>query len=215
MTARTVLTTSVLFAMSSLWCGCGIDRVFYRPSTSASVLALYDVVLATDRGVSEVGQPPPSDEQRDADRESSGQEQPPDGDAKDDKQASKRVPYTAPGVGGQRFSFMALSFAAVGTYNVGGSGREAAESAGSAGGAVNAPIGRPGLTSIQPTVARAVVGRPGLQQGFASLLGPVSKGRNIFTAVPNPLSGPTGRCRDLTNAGFFGSRSACESHFRR
>lgn len=130
------------------------------------------------------------------------------------KPTSTRKTYTVPGTQAQQLAALALGITALGTgADVSGAGREVAESGIGVG---QAALGRPGLTAPQPRVASAVVGRPGLQQGFAAGLGFASSDRNIFTARMNPLSGPNGRCQDLASTGFFGgSRSACESHFRR
>jgi hypothetical protein len=59
----------------------------------------------------------------------------------------------------------------------------------------------------------AVVGQPGLQQGFAANLGFVRR-NNILNPRPNPMSGTNGRCGDLTRAGFFRNQAECERYFK-
>ena len=121
-------------------------------------------------------------------------------------------PYTVPGPRFRQLAVLAVGVAAFGISDGTGSGKEAAESQIS--GSSISVVGRPGLSAPPPRVNSAIVGRPGLQQGFAAGLGP-ARDRNIFTVRMNALSGPNGRCQDLVNAGFFsGSRAGCETHFR-
>ncbi|NOS99630.1 MAG: hypothetical protein HOP29_03295 [Phycisphaerales bacterium] len=209
-------TALMMIVLGPCFAGCGVQRVFYRPSTSAQIISMYDVVLAADFGPTQPppdgttapqsppDQPPPDDESE-AKRDTIAAETRPDGE--------KVVPYTAPGSRVQQLTLIALTVSAFGTSDVGGAGREVAES--SMMGFEPAAGGRPGLTA--PTTTRSAIagGRPGLQQGFASGLGFASPDRNIFTPIQNPLSGPTGRCGELATAGFFADRAACEIQFRR
>lgn len=173
---------------------------------------------------------PPPDNQGEPERQPPAgkrvEQKPSEGEASreplDKKQRPRRLPYTTPSAVGL------LALGAVATSGeelddsddegdddqvrfVGG-GRESAESS-------MGIVGRPGLTapagSVRPGVGRPLMGRPGLQQGPASLLGFAAMG-NIFTPQMNLLSGPMGRCRDLSMAGFFNhSRAQCEAHFVR
>lgn len=205
-----------MMVFGSMLAGCGVQRVFYRPSTSAQIISMYDVVLAADFGPAQqpprddsapqtlTDQPPPADDRGEEERDTITNEDRPDGE--------KVVPYTAPGSRVQQLTLIALTVSAFGTSDVGGAGREVAES--SMMGFEPAAGGRPGLTAPVTTRSAIAGGRPGLQQGFASGLGFASD-RNVFTPISNPLSGPTGRCAELATTGFFADRAACETHFRR
>ena len=142
----------------------------------------------------------------------------------DKKPRPRLLPYTTPSA----VAFLALdAFAKSGDEPVderdgdqvyfAGGGRELAES--SVGieptlGNVSF-VGRPGLTAPRASVGGGLVGRPGLQDGPATLLGFAAM-QNIFTPQMNLLSGPMGRCHDLSMAGFFGgSRAVCEANFVR
>jgi len=111
-------------------------------------------------------------------------------------------------------SFLTLATAstAVGAPLAGG--KEAAESRVTpvARNTLGPVTGIPSLGAPQPRTLNAVVGQPGLQQGFALGLG-LAPAHNLFTRQFNPLSGPGGRCQELVNAGFFSNASACQSHF--
>jgi hypothetical protein len=77
-------------------------------------------------------------------------------------------------------------------------------------------VGRAGLTGATPTVGGTLSSRPGLNEGLGLGLGYANPTNNIFTRQANPLSGPNGRCAELTRAGFFGgNRPACENPARR
>ena len=93
-------------------------------------------------------------------------------------------------------------------------GKEAAESSVSASGSgtLGGVMGAAGLGAPQPRTLNAIVGQPGLQQGFAVGLGLVPS-YNLFTPQIIPLTGPGGRCEELVNAGFFPSVSACQCYF--
>jgi hypothetical protein len=76
-------------------------------------------------------------------------------------------------------------------------------------------VGAPGLAPPTAGVTNAVSSRPGLQQGPAAGLGSIGM-FNVLSPQINPLSGPTGRCQDLVNAGFFSRDvAACQRHFSR
>ena len=97
-----------------------------------------------------------------------------------------------------------------------GAGRELSESVSiSVGMATSDSLtGLSGLGAPQPVVATTVLSLPGLQQGPAAGLG-FSSSFNVLTPQINPLSGPTGRCHDLVNVGFFSNdQAACERHFQ-
>lgn len=119
--------------------------------------------------------------------------------------------YTAPGAAYQQLA-IATAAAAVGVVpSAGGAGKEAAESL------VFSPrgtSGRLGLVTTATTSDGSIVSSSGLGEGAASRIGSASP-NNIFTAQVNRVSGPTGRCRELTNAGHFGgSRPQCAVSFR-
>jgi hypothetical protein len=166
-----------------------------------SVAPRTNVILAADFG----------DEQKPAANEKKTATPPP-------TDAPKKPPerrYTAPGVAIQQLTLLAVGATSnrpTSASELAGAGKEATEATLGTGEGV---LGRPGLTAPQPTVAGAVVSRPGLQQGPAGGLG-FAEPFNILTPQFNPLSGPMGRCGDLSAAGFFGgNRTACEQHFRR
>ena len=79
-----------------------------------------------------------------------------------------------------------------------------------------APLtGRAGITAPSPRIGSVIVGRPGLQGGRAGVLIPGSVTDNLFRLRVQPISGPTGGCRGLVQAGFFNrNQSACEGFFR-
>lgn len=118
--------------------------------------------------------------------------------------------YTAPGAAYQQLA-IATAAAAVGVVPTpGGTGKEAAESL------VFSPqgtSGRLGLVTTATSSSGSIVSSNGLGEGVAGRIGPASP-NNIFTAQVNRATGPTGRCRELTNAGHFGSRPQCAVSFR-
>ncbi len=186
--------------------GCQISRIVYRPQVPPSFefRGDYDIVLAADF----IQEPPPALQESPKAVE---EEEPADAPA-DDVEEVVGPPYTVPGPRYRQLAVLAVGVAAFGINDGTGSGKEAGESQIS--GSSISVVGRPGLSAAPPRVNSAIVGRPGLQQGFAAGLGPAGD-RNIFTIRANPLSGPNGRCQDLVNAGFFsGSRAGCETHFR-
>ncbi|MCH7813209.1 MAG: hypothetical protein IID40_04220 [Planctomycetes bacterium] len=127
-------------------------------------------------------------------------------------QPAARTGYTAPRLGFRGLSAVAAGLVIGLTPETLGAGREISESVAFS---ASGTIGRLGLTAPPATVGRAVVGRPGLQEGRAATLGFASSVNNIFQPRANPLSGSGGRCNDLAKAGFFGgSRATCEAHFR-
>ncbi|MCP4251501.1 MAG: hypothetical protein GY778_31070 [bacterium] len=127
-------------------------------------------------------------------------------------QPAATIGYTAPRLGFRGMSAIAAGLAIGLTPETLGAGREISESVAFS---ASGTIGRLGLTAPPTTVGRAVVGRPGLQEGRAATLGFASSVNNIFRPRANPLSGSSGRCNDLVKAGFFGgSRAACEANFR-
>ncbi|MEK6674972.1 MAG: hypothetical protein AABZ47_04875 [Planctomycetota bacterium] len=75
--------------------------------------------------------------------------------------------------------------------------------------------GRLGLAALPPGIGDSLGGRPGLQRGPAIGLG-LARNPNLFAQPQtNRVSGPLGRCVDLTRAGFFsGSQTQCQQHFR-
>jgi len=129
--------------------------------------------------------------------------------------AAKR-PYTTPTPRVQGMSFLTLAAASAVVGHTLAGGREAAESQVYAPGldATGGVVGAAGLGAPQARTLNAIVGQPGLQQGFAIGLGLASP-HNLFTRDIIRVSGENGRCRDLVRAGFFSSVSACECHFRR
>ena len=133
----------------------------------------------------------------------------------DSKKPQQERRYTAPGVAIQQLTLLAIGTSTTGSSaaaELAGAGREASQAGITTGESI---LGRPGLTAPQPTVAGAVVSRPGLQQGPAGGLG-FAGPFDILTPQFNPLSGPMGRCGDLAAAGFFGrNQTACVQHFRR
>ncbi len=119
--------------------------------------------------------------------------------------------YTAPGAAYQQLA-IATAAAAVGVVpTAGGTGKEAAESL------VFSPqgtSGRLGLVTTATSSSGSIVSSSGLGDGVPSRIGSAAQ-NNIFTAQVNRASGPTGRCRELTNAGHFGgSRPQCAVSFR-
>lgn len=119
--------------------------------------------------------------------------------------------YTAPGAAYQQLA-IATAAAAVGIVpTAGGTGKEAAESL------VFSPqgtSGRLGLVTTATSSSGSIVSSSGLGEGVAGRIGFASSS-NIFTAQVNRATGPTGRCRELTNAGHFGgSRPQCAVSFR-
>ncbi len=129
-----------------------------------------------------------------------------------------RSGYTAPGPRVQQLSFLTMVGAAAATSGIVGGGKEAAESALSAGsvsslsGLGSVAGGMPGLGAPQPITANTVVGQPGLQRGFAAGLG-FARFHNLFLPTASPLTGSTGACQDLVRLGFFPNQSACERYF--
>ncbi len=207
MIARTVTLTTVLFTLATT--GCQIGRIVYRPAEQP--LQFHDeldVILAADF----IQDPPPAqaDTPEDAEKADDADEpQPSETPAED---VTKPL-YTVPGPQYRQFAILAFGIAAFGINDATGAGKEASES--QVLGSSISVVGRPGLSAPPPRVNGAIVGRPGLQNGFAAGLGRASD-RNIFTPRLNALSGLNGRCQDLANAGFFGgSRATCETHFGR
>ncbi len=223
---RSNLNLTVLIATFLPLAGCGTSRVFYSPSMPPGVQVFdqSEVILAADF----VQQPAPKSDtqsakkdapEQPAERKTAKDEKPAadaktaDGKKAEEKSRDEKPPYTVPGAQFRQFAAVALGAAAFGLNDVSGSGREAAESQVSS--VSNAVFGRPGLSAPPTRVNQAVFGRPGLQQGFATGLGPAND-RNIFTAMPNRLTGANGRCQELINAGFFNRNHAtCEANFRR
>ncbi len=165
-------------------------------------------------------QAPPRDPRDQSQTGSQPEDAPP---AEPEEEQKKKAPaprgYTAPGAAIRQATLLAMAIPkseADTALAVAGGGKELAESmlGTSTAAATPSVFGRPGLTAPQPTVAGAVVSRPGLQEGPASGIGFASP-FNILTPQVNPLSGPMGRCNDLVRAGFFGGNNAnCVRHFR-
>lgn len=76
--------------------------------------------------------------------------------------------------------------------------------------------GAPGLSAPAVSVQSAgVIGPPGLQEGLASALGPISTTSSLFQPASNSLTGMNGGCAALARGGFFqGSEAGCRSFFR-
>lgn len=118
--------------------------------------------------------------------------------------------YTSPSPAAQQLILAAgiAQFAA--PPELTGAGKEVSESValGSQG-----AIGRSGLTTGSTTIAGAVTSQSGLGNTSASNLG-FASGNTIFTARPNPASGPNGRCQELVRVGLSPSPAACMTSFR-
>ncbi len=176
----------------------------------------YHVVLAAEfsggRLVMQPTPPPDADSANQPTRDGHGGEDE-KGEVETSDQKSPPIrPYTAPGTQVQRMTLIVLGLSAFGTTDEDESGKELAQSMVSVTSAT--PFsGRLGLTGTSAITDVTGV-RLGLQQGVATGIGFANPDRNIFTARANPLTGATGRCQDLVNAGFFNrDAAACAVHF--
>ncbi|MCH7704720.1 MAG: hypothetical protein IIB61_06380 [Planctomycetes bacterium] len=165
-------------------------------------------------------QTPPRKPRDQSQADSQPENAPPDEpETEQNKKTPAPLGYTAPGEAIRQAALLAMAIPksdADTTLADDGGGKELAESllGTSTTRATPSVFGSPGLTAPQPTVAGAVVSRPGLQEGPASGIGFASP-FNILTPQVNPLSGPMGRCNDLVRAGFFGGNNdTCVGHFR-
>lgn len=126
-----------------------------------------------------------------------------------------RPAYSAPSAAVRALTFSSVIGSMDTTSDIAGASRAFAESAvapGMADGA--AATGRTGLTAPQTLATSSVTGRPGLIRGSVTGLSYAARNNTIFTPMVNPLTGTNGRCRQLVNAGFFSSASACQQRFR-
>lgn len=159
----------------------------------------------TAQSDSAINQTQPKDKPKASpDAEKPVEAQPKSGAAQDESK-DKPLPYTVPGVVYRGLQF--ASAVVIGMVETQGAGREVSESL------IFSPegaTGQLGLTAPPATVDGVLVTRRGLQGGGSFALGKGTS-NNIFQAQANPLSGPSGRCQDLTQAGHFGSVHACET----
>ncbi len=237
------LSTVLVVAVAMATTGCQSSRVFYHPDLRSDLATQQDslVVLAADfspirdnhqpdpnPGPQKKLQPKPPAATQSESNTQANPDKPQQGTPNDKKGEGikgepiapnkgksgkpSRRQYTAPSVQIQQITLLALGIASLGTTGQESVAQQASQSATTGG-----IVGRPELTAPpQARFSRAVVGKPGLQQGRASGLGFANPNRNIFTVRRNPLSGDNGGCAALTSAGFFnGNRTACENHFRR
>lgn len=126
-----------------------------------------------------------------------------------------RVPYTVPGTRAQQLGLLAALALSSAAPNVTSAGKEVSQSGVATAAALGSPLSGSGLAGLgapQPRTLTAVVGQPGLQRGFATGLGFV-RVSNLLAPRPNPLTGPAGRCAELTGAGLFPNQSACQQYF--
>lgn len=126
-----------------------------------------------------------------------------------------RVPYTVPGTRAQQLGLLAALALSSAAPNVTSAGKEVSQSGVATAAALGSPLSGSGLAGLgapQPRTLTAVVGQPGLQRGLATGLGFV-RVSNLLAPRPNPLTGPAGRCAELTGAGLFPNQSACQQYF--
>jgi len=128
------------------------------------------------------------------------------------------APYTAPGPRIRQLSYAMLVGASVVASSIMPGGKEASESSlahqqGAPGySRVLSGVGIPQLGAPQPRTLTAVVGQAGLQRGLAAGLGFV-RSNNLLAPRANPLSGSTGQCGVLVQAGLFANEAACRRYF--
>jgi hypothetical protein len=200
-------------------CGCQSNRIFRDPGDAIGQASVSRsrVILAS----SLARQDPPEEQEPSADglkTESTKQEPSDDRKAEEEAVAGEKardLPYTPPPMQIQQLTLLLFGVIPTSATVHDANAKLAAESGVTS--SSTAIVGRPQLTAPPQTrFTTTVVGRPGLQRGFASGIGFASPDRNIFTARFNPASGSAGRCGDLIKAGFFNrDRGACEAHFRR
>lgn len=129
-------------------------------------------------------------------------------DAPAEKPAPPATGYTAPSEAIRRLILMtAVATTSDGSTGSGSTGKEFAESS-------TGLSGAPGLSApVVSAQSGGVTGPPGLQEGPASALGPISN-NNVFQPVRNTLLGANGGCAALSRGGFFqGSEAGCRSFF--
>lgn len=206
------ITTGLTLACALMAVGCQSSRVFYKPSLRNDLAPQQEeqIVLAADFGP----QQDPAAESSDKpsqDKKLEENAEPENKSEKAEKPADKtKKVYTAPSAQIQQITLLALGIASLGTTGQDSVAEQASQSATTGG-----IVGRPELMAVrQSRFSSSVVSRPGLSQGLGANLG-FARSTNIFTPTMNPLSGNNGTCAQLTTAGFFNNRAACENHFRR
>lgn len=213
MSPRNALRLSLLTALVVPGIGCGsMPRMFHHGAADPSVRfprsARLAAFVGAEPSATATTSAPSGPSTRPAVTSQAGTTQPAT------TQSGRRTGYSAPGAGVRQFDFLAVVAALGSVPATTGGGRERSET-------LAAPLpstirGRPGLTAPQTTAMVTINGRPGLVEGTATGLSFASRFNTIFSARLNPLSGATGRCRDLARANFFnGSTAACEQHFSR
>lgn len=128
---------------------------------------------------------------------------------------SGRVPYTVPGSRAQQLGLLAALALGSAAPSITSAGKEVSQSSLTSAAALGTPLGGTGLAGLgapQPRTMSAVVGQPGLQRGLAAGLG-FARAGNILAPRTNPLTGPNGRCSELTRAGLFPNQAACQQYF--
>ena len=133
-------------------------------------------------------------------------------------QPARRTPYTAPSREMRGLSYATLVGVTAAVPSVIGRGKEASEGRLSAmqdsirSRGVLPGTGVRQLGAPQTMTLNAVVGRRGLQRGFAAGLGFVSP-NNFMTPRVNRMTGAGGGCSALVRAGLFPSQTACRQYF--
>ena len=180
-------------------------RVLSRTDANARILSrtASPVILAADFADPPATSPAPvNDSARTTDEKKPSEEK------KSDTAAQPAPGYTAPSEAIRQLILITAVATTSGSSTGNGTvGKEFAESS-------TGLSGAPGLSAPTVSISTGVIGPPGLQEGVASALGPISA-NSLFQPARNTLAGVNGGCAALARGGFFqGSETGCRSFFR-